>query len=67
MVGDFALADPKDCFLAKPGRLVLETEVERWPASGGDVVLAREPLFINVPGRSPNLGKANWKSLPLLL
>ena len=55
------LVAPDDCCLAIPGGAVLE-EAERWLIDVGEVVFAIEPLFRNEPGRSPNLGKLNWKS-----
>ena len=61
---DFALLVPDDCFLGIPGGVVLEAEPERWPICVGEVVLAIEPLAMKEAGRSPNLGKLNWKSLP---
>ena len=60
---DGDLLAPDDCCLAIPGGVVLD-EAERWPIDVGEVVLAIEPLFRNEPGRSPNLGKLNWKSPP---
>ena len=62
--GDFMLLVPDDGFLTTPGGVELEAEAERWPACGGDVGFEIEPLLRKEPGRSPNLGKLNWKSLP---
>ena len=67
LVGDLPVAESEDVVLAIPGTLELEAEAERVPKAVGEVVLAIEPLFKNDPGRSPNFGNANWKSLPLLL
>ena len=66
LVGDFALTEPDDSFLTIPAIFGFEAAVERWPIGVGEVVLVIEPLLIKEPGRSPNLGKANWKSLPPL-
>ena len=46
--------------------MVLEAEAERWPVCGGEVVFVIEPLLRKESGRSPNLGKLNWKSLPFV-
>lgn len=62
--GDLSMLAPDDCFRTIPGEAVLEVEAERWPICVGEVVLVIEPLLMKEPGRSPNLGKLNWKSLP---
>ena len=62
--GDFTLLAVDDCFLRVPGEVVLDAEAELWSICVGDVVLAIEPLLMKEAGRSPNLGKLNWKSLP---
>ena len=56
---------PDDGFLTIPGGVVLDAEAERWPICEGEVVFVIEPLLRKEPGRSPNLGKLNWKSLPV--
>lgn len=64
LAGDFTLLALEDCFLGIPGGVVLEVEAGRWPICVGEVVLVIEPLLMKEAGRSPNLGKLNWKSLP---
>lgn len=67
LAGDFEVVEFDELFLTAAGRLVFDAEAERWFRLVGDVVLAIDPLFIKEPGRSPNLGKAKEKSLPLPL
>lgn len=64
LCGDFMLLVLEDGFLTTPGGVALEAEAERWPDCGGEVVFEIEPLLRKEPGRSPNFGKLNWKSLP---
>ena len=61
---DCTLLALDDCLRRVPGGVVVEAEAERWPICVGEVVLAIEPLLMKEAGRSPNLGKLNWKSLP---
>lgn len=67
VVGDDAVVEAEDSFLIKPGTLGLDEEAGRCPILVGELVLAIEPLLMNDPGRSPNLGKVNRKSSPLPL
>ena len=65
-VGDLALVETEDSLLVIPGKLGLEDDAEGcWPIWLDELVLAIEPLFIKLDGKSPNLGNANWKSLEL--
>ena len=60
LVGDFALIELDDSFRVIPGKLGFEVDAERcWPIWVGELVLAIEPLFMKLEGRSPNFGKAN--------
>ena len=60
LVGDFVVMELEDCFLLMPGKLEFEADAPRcWPICVGELVLAIEPLFIKLEGRSPNLGNAN--------
>lgn len=63
--GDFTVLAPDVGFLPTPEVVVLEAEAERWPICVGEVVLVIEPLLMKEAGRSPNLGKLNWKAFPL--
>ena len=66
-IGDLLVKELDESFLNAAGKMLLGVDAERSLKVVGDVVLAIEPLFRNEPGRSPNFGKANEKSLPLLL
>ena len=62
MVGDI-----DEDALIRLGRLALEPRSSvGFDWDGGDGTFASEPLLPNIePGKSPNFGKANWKSLLL--
>lgn len=63
-VGDLALIEAEDSLLIIPGRMGFEEDAEGCcPTWLDELVLAIEPLFMKLEGKSPNLGNANWKSL----
>ena len=67
LIGEFAVGDCDEDARAKLGMLVLEPRsMEEFDRVVGDGTFASEPLLPKIdPGRSPNFGKANWKSLLL--
>ncbi len=65
LVGDVAFKEPEESPLAMEGMLGYD---ERLPPLTRDPTLARDPSVMKFePGKSPNFGNANWKSLLLLL
>ena len=67
LAGEFAVGDCDEDARAKLGMLELEPRsTDEFERVVGDGTFASEPLLLNIePGRSPNFGKANWKSLLL--
>ena len=59
-----ALMDDEDIVLLGGGMLPDAERCGLLGTRGVLLVLARDPLFMKLePGKSPNLGKLNWKSL----